>query len=61
MVDFAKLLAEQAAKNFKNRRDTKEVIDTIKRLPIIRKAQAALDTAKSIKAGADSVMKMKRK
>ena len=31
MVDFAKLLAEQAAKNFKNRRDTKEVIDTIKR------------------------------
>lgn len=61
MVDFAKLLAEQAAKNFKNRRDTKEVIDTIKRLPIIRKAQAALDTAKSIKAGADSVMKNEEK
>ena len=57
MVDFAKLLAEQAAKNFKNKRDTKEVIDTIKRLPIIKKAQAALDTAKSVKAGADSVMK----
>ena len=56
MVDFAKLLAEQAAKNFKNRRDTKEVIDTIKRLPIIKKAQAALDTAKSIKAGADSTL-----
>ena len=61
MVDFAKLLAEQAAKNFKNRRDTKEVIDTIKRLPIIRKAQAALDTAKSIKAGADSVIKNEEK
>lgn len=57
MVDFAKLLAEQAAKNFKNKRDTKEVIDTIKRLPIIKKAQAALDTAKSVKAGADSIMK----
>lgn len=57
MVDFAKLLAEQAAKNFKNRRDTKEVIDAIKRLPIVKKAQAALDTAKSVKAGADSVMK----
>lgn len=57
MVDFAKLLAEQAAKNFKNRRDTKEVIDTIKRLPIIKKAQAALNTAKNVKAGADSVMK----
>ena len=61
MVDFAKLLAEQAAKNFKNRRDTKEVIDTIKRLPIIKKAQAALDTAKSIKAGADSTMKTEEK
>lgn len=61
MVDFAKLLAEQAAKNFKNRRDTKEVIDTIKRLPIIKKAQAALDTAKSIKAGADSTMKKEEK
>lgn len=61
MVDFAKLLAEQAAKNFKNRRDTKEVIDTIKRLPIIKKAQAALDTAKSVKAGADSVMKTEEK
>lgn len=61
MVDFAKLLAEQAAKNFKNRRDTKEVIDTIKRLPIIKKAQAALDTAKSIKTGADSVMKTEEK
>ena len=57
MVDFAKLLAEQAAKNFKNRRDTKEVIDAIKRLPIVKKAKAALDTAKSVKAGADSVMK----
>lgn len=57
MVDFAKLLAEQAAKNFKNRRDTKDVIDTIKRLPIVKKAQAALDTAKSIKAGADSTIK----
>ena len=61
MVDFAKLLAEQAAKNFKNKRDTKEVIDTIKRLPIIKKAQAALDTAKSIKTGADSVMKKEEK
>lgn len=61
MVDFAKLLAEQAAKNFKNRRDTKEVIDTIKRLPIIKKAQAALDTAKSVKTGADSVMKKEEK
>lgn len=61
MVDFAKLLAEQAAKNFKNRRDTKEVIDTIKRLPIIKKAQAALDTAKSVKTGADSVMKKEDK
>lgn len=61
MVDFAKLLAEQAAKNFKNRRDTKEVIDTIKRLPIIKKAQAALDTAKSVKAGADSTMKKEEK
>lgn len=61
MVDFAKLLAEQAAKNFKNRRDTKEVIDTIKRLPIIKKAQAALDTAKSVKAGADSAMKKDEK
>lgn len=61
MVDFARLLAEQAAKNFKNRRDTKEVIDTIKRLPIIKKAQAALDTARSIKAGADSVMKKEEK
>lgn len=60
MVDFAKLLAEQAAKNFKNRRDTKEVIDTIKRLPIIKKAQAALDTAKSIKAGADSEVKQEK-
>lgn len=57
MVDFAKLLAEQAAKNFKNRRDTKEVISTIKRLPIVKKAQAALDTAKSIKAGVDSAIK----
>lgn len=57
MVDFARLLAEQAAKNFKNRRDTKEVIDTIKRLPIIKKAQAALNTAKSLKAGADSEVK----
>lgn len=57
MVDFAKLLAEQAAKNFKNRRSTKEVINTIKRLPIVKKAQTALDTAKSIKAGADSVIK----
>lgn len=61
MVDFAKLLAEQAAKNFKNKRDTKEVINTIKRLPIIKKAQAALDTAKSIKAGADSTMKKEEK
>lgn len=61
MVDFAKLLAEQAAKNFKDRRDTKEVIDTIKRLPIIKKAQAALDTAKSVKAGADSAMKKEEK
>lgn len=61
MVDFAKLLAEQAAKNFKNRRDTKDVIDTIKRLPIVKKAQAALDTAKSVKAGADSVMKKEEK
>lgn len=61
MVDFAKLLAEQAAKNFKNKRDTKEVIDTIKRLPIIKKVQAALDTAKSVKAGADSVMKTEEK
>lgn len=61
MVDFAKLLAEQAAKNFKNRRDTKEVIDTIKRLPIIKKVQAALDTAKSVKTGADSVMKKEEK
>lgn len=61
MVDFAKLLAEQAAKNFKNRRDTKEVIDTIKRLPIIKKAQAALDTAQSIKAGADGTMKKEEK
>lgn len=61
MVDFAKLLAEQAAKNFKNRRDTKEVIDTIKRLPIIKKAQAALNTAKNVKAGADSVMKTEEK
>lgn len=59
MVDFAKLLAEQAAKNFKNRRDTKEVIDTIKRLPIVKKAQAALNTARSIKEGADSVIKPK--
>lgn len=59
MVDFAKLLAEQAAKNFKNRRDTKEVIDTLKRLPIVKKAQTALNTAKSIKEGADSVMKPK--
>lgn len=61
MVDFVKLLAEQAAKNFKNKRDTKEVIDTIKRLPIVKKAQAALDTAKSVKAGADSVMKKEEK
>ena len=61
MVDFAKLLAEQAAKNFKNRRDTKEVIDTIKRLPIIKKAQAALNTAKNVKTGADSVMKTEEK
>lgn len=61
MVDFAKLLAEQAAKNFKNRRDTKEVIDAIKRLPIIKKAQAALNTAKNVKAGADSVMKTEEK
>lgn len=60
MVDFAKLLAEQAAKNFKNRRDTKEVIDTIKRLPIIKKAQAALNTAKSLKAGADSEVKQEK-
>lgn len=59
MVDFAKLLAEQAAKNFKNRRDTKEVIDKIKGLPIIKKAQSALNTAKSIKEGADSVIKPK--
>lgn len=59
MVDFAKLLAEQAAKNFKNKRDTKEVIDTLKKLPIVKKAQAALNTAKSIKEGADSVMKPK--
>lgn len=59
MVDFAKLLAEQAAKNFKNRRDTKEVIDKIKDLPIIKKAQSALNTAKSIKEGADSVIKPK--
>lgn len=59
MVDFAKLLAEQAAKNFKNRRDTKEVIDKIKGLPIVKKAQAALNTAKSIKEGADSVIKPK--
>lgn len=57
MVDFAKLLAEQAAKNFKNRRDTKEVVDTIKRLPIVKKAQAALNTAKSIKAGVDIAIK----
>lgn len=61
MVDFVKLLAEQAAKNFKNRRDTKEVIDTIKRLPIIKKAQAALNTAKSIKVGADSTMEKEEK
>lgn len=61
MVDFAKLLAEQAAKNFKNRRDTKEVIDTIKRLPIIKKAQAALNTAKNVKAGVDSVTKTEEK
>lgn len=61
MVDFAKLLAEQAAKNFKNRRDTKEVIDTIKRLPIIKKTQAALNTAKNVKAGVDSVMKTEEK
>lgn len=60
MVDFAKLLAEQAAKNFKNRRDTKEVIDTIKRLPIIKKAQTALNTAKSLKAGADSEVKQEK-
>lgn len=60
MVDFAKLLAEQAARNFKNRRDTKEVIDTIKRLPIIKKAQAALNTAKSIKAGVDSEVKQEK-
>lgn len=59
MVDFAKLLAEQAAKNFKNKRDTKEVIDTLKKLPIVKKAQSALNTAKSIKEGADSVMKPK--
>lgn len=59
MVDFAKLLAEQAAKNFKNRRDTKEVIDKIKGLPIVKKAQAALNTAKSVKEGADSVIKPK--
>lgn len=59
MVDFAKLLAEQAAKNFKNRRDTKEVIDKIKSLPIIKKAQSALNTAKSVKEGADSVIKPK--
>lgn len=59
MVDFAKLLAEQAAKNFKNRRDTKEVIDKIKSLPIIKKAQSALNTAKSIKEGVDSVIKPK--
>lgn len=59
MVDFAKLLAEQAAKNFKNRRGTKEAIDTLKRLPIVKKAQSALNTAKSIKEGADSVMKPK--
>lgn len=60
MVDFAKLLAEQAAKNFKNRRDTKEVINTIKRLPIIKEAQAALNTAKSLKAGADSEVKQEK-
>lgn len=59
MVDFTKLLAEQAAKNFKNRRDTKEVIDKIKSLPIIKKAQSALNTAKSVKEGADSVIKPK--
>lgn len=59
MVDFAKLLAEQAAKNFKNRRDTKEVIDKIKSLPIIKKAQSVLNTAKSVKEGADSVIKPK--
>lgn len=59
MVDFAKLLAEQAAKNFKNRRDTKEVIDKIKGLPIVKKAQAALNTAKSVKEGVDSVIKPK--
>lgn len=59
MVDFAKLLAEQAAKNFKNRRDTKEVIDKIKGLPIVKKTQAALNTAKSVKEGADSVIKTK--
>lgn len=59
MVDFAKLLAEQAAKNFKNKRDTKEVINKIKGLPIVKKAQAALNTAKSIKEGADSVIKPK--
>lgn len=56
MVDFAKLLAEQAAKNFKNRRDTKEIIDKIKGLPIVKKAQAALNTGKSVKEGADSVI-----
>lgn len=59
MVDFAKLLAEQAAKNFKNRRDTKEVIDKIKGLPIVKKVQTALNTAKSVKEGADSVIKPK--
>lgn len=59
MVDFAKLLAEQAAKNFKNRRGTKEVIDKIKGLPIVKKAQTALNTAKSVKEGADSVIKPK--
>lgn len=59
MVDFAKLLAEQAAKNFKNKRDTKEVIDNIKGLPIVKKVQAALNTAKSVKEGADSVIKPK--
>lgn len=59
MVDFAKLFAEQAAKNFKNRRDTKEVIDKIKGLPIVKKAQAALNTAKSVKEGADSVIRPK--